>query len=113
MIKSLRDNGAETMLIGVINIDLWPPNDPAQRKDIKQLYQEYRSVMNKLGMSQGNFKPTRFQSGSNPSLLDHIFVSLPYKLDAVENWPRFITENKKLFRCIVFSQKLYIRRQKV
>ena len=36
-----------------------------------------------------------------------------YKLDAVENWPRFITENKKLFRCIVFSQKLYIRRQKV
>jgi hypothetical protein len=36
-----------------------------------------------------------------------------YQLDTVENWPRFIEENKDLFRCIVFSQKLYIRRQKV
>ena len=49
--KSLRDNGAETMLIGDINIDIWPPNDPAQRKDIKHLYAEYKSVMNELGMS--------------------------------------------------------------
>jgi len=36
-----------------------------------------------------------------------------YDLDVVENWPRFIYENTELFRHIVISQKLYIRRQKV
>ena len=95
LIKSLRYN----LLIGDINIDLWPPNDPAQRKDIKQLYEEYRSVMNELGMSQANFKPTRFQSGSNPSLLDHIFVSHPQKLDAVETKINIIADH-----CLVSAQ---------
>ena len=50
----------------------------------------YNSVMNKKGMCQSNFQPTRFR---NNSLINHIFVSHPHKLDSVETKPCIIADH--------------------
>ena len=83
IIARVISEGRETVIIGDINIDLWPPNNPGQRQDIKGLHELYTSVMNRLGMCQQNFKPTRYQSNANPSLLDHAFSSHPQKINSV------------------------------
>ena len=52
LLRQFSSNNDKLLLIGDINIDLWPPNDPANRKDIKQIYNEYRSVLMNLGSAK-------------------------------------------------------------
>ena len=92
-ITGVINEGRETLLIGDVNIDLWPPNNPGQRSDIKALYELYTSVMNKLSMCQQNFKPTRFQSNTSPSLLDHVFSTHPQKINSVETRMSIIADH--------------------
>ena len=99
LLRQFSSNNDELLLIGDINIDLWPPNDPSNRKDIKQIYNEYRSVMNELGICQLNFKPTRFRNHCSPSLLDHMFANHPQHVDSVETKLSVIADH-----CIISMQ---------
>ena len=84
VIMQIRSESKELMMLVDCNIDLWSPNDPGQRPDLKALSEDYLSVLNQTGMCQQNFEPTRYQSNVNPSLLDHILTGNPQKIDAVK-----------------------------
>ena len=84
------------MVIGDLNLDLWPPNDAYRGNDIKKLLERYTSVMDECSMSQQNFKPTRYRSNVNPSLIDHYFSSHPQKIDRVKTIPCLVADH-----CIV------------
>ena len=70
IIINLRNENKDVVCIGDLNIDLWPPNDPGHRQDIKRLSEIYMSVMNDMGMCQMTYKPTRHRVGCNLSLLE-------------------------------------------
>ena len=110
VISDLRQLNNEVICMGDLNIDLWPPNDPGQRPDIKKLSAEYLSVMNQQGMCQVNFKPTRIRLNSNPSLIDHYFASNIGKIDSVETKATIIADHH-LVKCQYHSQVLRKRTQ--
>ena len=105
VISSLRQSNNEVICMGDLNIDLWPPNDPSQRPDLKKLSAEYLSVMNQEGMCQVNFKPTRVRLNTNPSLIDHFFASHIGKIDSVETKATIIADHH-LVKCQYHSQVL-------
>ena len=110
VISQLVNEGREILLIGDINIDLWPPNNPGHRKDIKALHELYTSVINQLGLCQQNFKPTRYQSNASPSLLDHVFCSHPQKINSVETKLSIIADHC-LVKCQYHARTLRQRPQ--
>ena len=109
-INKIIKDGKETLLIGDLNIDLWPANNPGQRKDIKALFELYQSVINQLGLCQLNYKPTRFQSNANPSLLDHMFASHPQMINSVETKLSIIADHC-VIKCQYHSSTLRQRPQ--
>ena len=96
--------------MGDLNIDLWPPNHPSQRQDIKRLSAEYLSILNQQDMCQVNFKPTRVRQNNNPSLIDHYFASNIGKADSVETKPTLIADHH-IVKCQYHTQVLRVRQQ--
>ena len=99
-------------MLGDVNIDLWAPNDPGQRPEIKALSEEYLSVLTQTAMCQQNFQPTRYHSHANPSLLDHIFASHPQKIDGVETKKNIIADHCTV-RCLYHAKDLKIRQKQI
>ena len=82
------------MICGDLNIDQWGPNDLLSRYDLAQLNEVLVDIKNDHLLDQMNFKPTRFQAGRNPSLLDLFLSNQPEHIDSVETINANIADHK-------------------
>ena len=113
VVKELRDNNKQVVLNGDINIDLLDKNDPNSKYNLRKLTEKYKEVIDDTGLCQMNFKPTRFQANSEPSLLDHYFTSNPNKMDNIETKTSIIADHKYIkanYHCKILKRKQQFRR---
>ena len=85
-IDDLRAKGHHILVGGDINIDHLVVNDPCKRWDIAKLTETLDDIRdrNQLEILNNLSKPTRFQRGHKPSLLDLFIASHPERVDGLE-----------------------------
>ena len=88
VITKIRADNKELIMLGDVNIDLWAPNDPGQRPEIKALSEEYLSVLNQTAMCH------------------------PQKIDGVETKKNIIADHCTV-RCQYHAKDLKIRQKQI
>ena len=96
-IKQVSRRSIPLIIQGDLNIDQWQDNDPLSRNDIKQLNDILVDAKSELSLVQINHKPTRFQNGKNPSLLDLVLTDKPQNINCVET----INSNVSDHKCVI------------
>ena len=92
-INNESSNGTPLLFVGDLNIDQLPENDPLSRYDVKKLDEIFTEMKQITLSEQMNFKPTRFQSGQNPSLLDLFVTNKSNQVTNVETLPSHIADH--------------------
>ena len=94
-IDDLRAKGHHILIGGDINIDHLVANDPCKRWDVAKLTDTLDEIRhrNQLEIINDLNKPTRFQRGQKPSLLDLFISSHPERIDGLELVPSLLADH--------------------
>ena len=94
------NTGHPVTIIGDINIDTLKGKDPKSRADLKNLIPILKKFQDDFNFAILNKKPTLFQQGQRPSLLDLLLTNKPESISDIQNVANWSSEHQGVY-CMI------------
>ena len=93
-VKAVKGLTQTLLIAGDMNIDMSVNRDTLGREDLKVLLPKYQDFICENSLAIINKEYTRYQSGQNPSLIDHLLTSSPNHFDNVITKKTLISDHR-------------------